>query len=90
MTETMTRQLGHAPRVQTTEVDGSLILADPENGLYFGLNGPATAIWRMVAEGKTGRSIATELASLYQVDESVTTADTEALLADLLASQLVV
>lgn len=50
-------------------VDGEAVLLNVETGLYFGLNQVGTRIWELLAEGKSGDEIATQLADEYNVEQ---------------------
>lgn len=69
------------------EVDGQMVLLDVEREEYFGLNEVGADIVTEVTSGTVDAALTT-LAGRYEVDPAVLRADTEALLAELLAAGL--
>jgi len=70
------------------EVDGETVLVNIESGQYFGLDEVGTEIWRRLEQGDPLEDIPAHLTTLFEVEESVARADLEALVSQLVESQL--
>ena len=55
--------------MRACELDGELVLLDLVRGEYFGLGEVGSEMWRALAGGRAVSEIATQLASLYDVEK---------------------
>lgn len=62
------------------QVNGQMVALDVSEGVCFGLNGSATAIWDRLDGTKSVETIVAELIELYDVDKDVCREETHALL----------
>lgn len=72
------------------EIDGEMVLLDMASEHYFGLDGVATDIWKLLAEGKSLRQTVDALREVYDVDAATLEKDLEAFTAKLIDSKLAV
>ena len=77
-------------RALVRELDGEAVLLDLDSGMYYGLNGVATAVWNhMVAAGEVGvERLAADVVAEFAVAPDVARTEIEAFLEALLASRL--
>jgi PqqD family protein of HPr-rel-A system len=78
------------PDVVWRPVEGDSVLFHSRTGLYYGLNGVAAEIWRMLAAGDTEPTIVQALQSRYDVDMARAAAEVQQLTTALLRSGLIV
>jgi hypothetical protein len=72
------------------DVEGELVLLEPESGAYYALNETGADVWRQLAAGPAGeRELLDRLVGGYAVEASVAAADLRRLLVELEASGLV-
>lgn len=70
-------------------VDGQLVVLQPANGEYAGLDGTAVRIWKLIAQPTTLGSVIDTLAAEYGVPRSECAADIVQCLEGLRRKQLV-
>ncbi len=58
------------PQVMSRLVDNETILIDLAAGIYFGLDGVGKRIWESIGEGHSLATVATVIATEYEVDEA--------------------
>jgi hypothetical protein len=77
-------------RAMVRELDGEAALLDLDSGMYYGLNGVATAVWnRMVAAGDVGLDrLVAEVVDEFAVEPEVARREVEAFIEALRASRL--
>ena len=64
------------PAICAAELDGEVCLFNPSSATYLNLNGPASAIWNLLASAATEESIVSALLKSYAVEEGVCRAET--------------
>jgi Coenzyme PQQ synthesis protein D (PqqD) len=52
------------------EIDGEVIALEGRGSTYLAANGPATLLWRALAEGTTSEALADELVRVYGIDRA--------------------
>ena len=70
------------------ELDGEVVLLDPEAGSSYNLNRVGTIIWKMLDGKHTSNDIATTICELYEVEYEQAHQDVERILADLHSNNL--
>lgn len=73
-----------------TEVDGELIVLEASRGKYFNLNRGGTEIWHRLEQPCRVDDLCRDLEQIYDAPEGKITSDVMALLADMLAHDLLV
>jgi hypothetical protein len=73
----------------TTTVDGELVMLDPSQGRYFGLDPIGRRIWGMLEQPQSIGALCAALESEYDVSPERCRADVMALLNQLAAAELV-
>jgi hypothetical protein len=68
------------PAICAAELDGEVCLFNPATADYLNLNGPASAIWNLLAQPAGEDAIVRSLAERYEVAEDVCRRDTRAFL----------
>jgi hypothetical protein len=72
------------------DVEGELVLLEPDTGAYYALNETGADVWRHLAGGPAGeQDLLDRLVDSYAVEPSVAAADLRRLLVALEASGLV-
>jgi coenzyme PQQ synthesis protein D (PqqD) len=71
------------------EVDGEAVLLNVDSGVYFGLDGVGTDIWRLLGRGLSEHEIVSELLDDYDVERHRLATDVAAFLDDLRRHSLV-
>jgi len=84
------RTWSRVPDLASTEMDGEIILMNPETGKYYTLAGPARTIWLALGEPVRGDTLCRELMRRYEVDEVACRHDVARFLTGLLTERLVV
>jgi hypothetical protein len=79
----------NAERVAAKVVDGEAIVINLVNGRYYSLDGASGLAWQLVVSGHRIDEAAKQIATAYDVDESVARADLVHLVADVLDEGLV-
>lgn len=74
----------------STEIDGEVVIMDPERGEYYGLDPVGSDIWRRLARPTTPARLVTDLIESYDGDPAMIERDTFALLERLAEKGLVV
>ena len=64
-------------------VDGEMFALHPDNGYFYGFNGPATRIWELTAEPRSIAEICAVLLGEFDVDPAECEADTIAVLREI-------
>ena len=70
------------------EVDGETVLLNLDTGIYFGLDGVGTAIWRAIQAHASLQEAAAAVEHEYDVDPAVLHADLLRLISQMLAKGL--
>ena len=73
----------------STIIDGDAVLVNLATGVYYSLDGPAGTVWQMIERHRSVGEIVYRLISLYETTQIQATADVEALMARLLAEDLI-
>ncbi|MDD4932954.1 MAG: PqqD family protein [Methylacidiphilaceae bacterium] len=73
----------------STEVDGTVVILQTEEGTYYQLDGAGKAVWELLDEPTSLEALVAALVTEFEVDETRCRADTEALLGELLDRRLV-
>jgi hypothetical protein len=76
--------------VYAREFDGETVLLDLSKGDYFGLDELGARLWRGLAEGRSTREVAEEVAPEYEVDFARLLADLTDLATELASRGLLV
>lgn len=76
-------------RPLTAPVDGELVMLDPGAGTYFGLDEIGQRIWDLIARPAAVSTVCAELMEHYEVDEATCHSDVLALVAEMVAADLV-
>jgi PqqD family protein of HPr-rel-A system len=84
------RRFAPAATVNWTDAGGELVIFDCLSGSYHALNGPASAIWRTLNEGRSADLIVEVLAGRFDADRNAIAADVAAFLSRALAGGLIV
>ena len=72
------------------ELAGEAVLLQLEKGMYYGLDGVATRLWNLLAEGGTLRAVVEQARTEFDVDPATLERDLVALVSDLSDRKLVV
>ncbi len=83
------RPLAVTDSVVYAELDGEAVLLNVETGIYFGLNGIATEIWKQLQQGASMNEIVERLLDEYEVEPAQLRADVDEFLTALTARGLV-
>ncbi|HLH72554.1 MAG TPA: PqqD family protein [Chloroflexota bacterium] len=71
------------------ELEGEAVLLNVETGVYFGLNGIATDIWKLFERGASPEEIVHQLVEEYDVEPAVVQEDLDRFLDSLRSHGLV-
>jgi hypothetical protein len=71
------------PDVMVREIDGEIVALDSRANLVHQLNGIASLIWRLAAEGKSPDAIVEAIVSEHEVDRNAASKDVGEMLARL-------
>jgi len=75
----------------TSEIDGEIVMMNIETGRYISMNAVGSEIWKIIdKKSVTLGSICSELASIFNVEESVCKKETLTFCSQLLKQNLVV
>ena len=72
------------------EIQGEIVLLDPEKGKYFGLNSTGASFWDKVDGSKTVNEIVSLMAEEYDVQRDVLAVDVEELVRVLVENGLLI
>lgn len=72
-----------------SEVGGEVVALNIERGQCFGMNEPASAIWRLLEHPRDIRELCARLVELYEVDRATCEADLGPLLETMVEDGLV-
>jgi hypothetical protein len=64
------------PSICAAELDGEICLFNPSTATYLNLNGPASAIWNLIASKASEETIISALLDTYDVDEALCLSET--------------
>lgn len=78
-----------ADNISFTEIDDEMVLLNLNSGSYFGLNKTGIDILKLLIDGSTVATIAPTLAEKYQVSAETLNSDIDALIKELLDSELI-
>jgi PqqD family protein of HPr-rel-A system len=87
---TAPRRFAPAATASWTDAGGDLVIFDRVRGTYHALNGPASAIWRALADGGSADVVVEALVMRFDVDRDAVAADVAAFLSSALAGGLIV
>jgi Coenzyme PQQ synthesis protein D (PqqD) len=73
----------------SSDLAGESVILNLKSSTYFGLNEVGSRIWQLIQEPKTISDVCESILEEYEVDAQTCEAEVQALLADLLAAQLV-
>ena len=76
--------------VVVRELAGEAVLLHLGTGVYFGLDAVGARIWQLLAERQDTEAVLTLLLQEYDVDEFQLRLDLDALIAELIAEQLLI
>ncbi len=77
------------PSLTTAALDDELVMLDLEQGMYYGLDDVATAIWNELVEPQRVGDVCDALLEVYDVDLETCRVDTLAFVNELFAQGLV-
>ena len=86
---TTDRRFAPADTVHWTDAGGELVIFDRVRGSYHALNGPASAIWRALGDGRSADVVVELLAERFEADRDAIAADVAAFLSSALAGGLI-
>lgn len=78
-----------ADNISFTELDDEMVLLNLNSGSYFGLNKTGIDILKLLIGGKTVAEITPLLADKYQIESAVLSSDVDALVNELIDSELI-
>ena len=70
-------------RVEWREIDGEVVVLDPEASKYLAGNRTAAALWSKLAAGATREELVAELLHRFDVDRETAARDVDAFIRDL-------
>jgi hypothetical protein len=53
----------------TATVDDEIVMLNPDQGMYFGLNTVGSHVWELIAEPRSVAGVCAALAAEYEVDD---------------------
>jgi Coenzyme PQQ synthesis protein D (PqqD) len=83
------RRFAPANTLSWTDAGGDLVLFDRVRGKYHALNGPASAIWRTLCDGRSADVVVELLAGRFEADRDTLAAHVAAFLSTALAGGLI-
>jgi Coenzyme PQQ synthesis protein D (PqqD) len=81
--------ISRSPSVLTAEVDGEIVMMSIEQGRYFGLDDIGSDIWKRLEQPCSFAALIDRLVADYDADPTTIAADVEALLARMVAHDVV-
>lgn len=78
------------PQTAGRIIDGQAFVVTPDDNKLHTLNGAATMLWTLAAQGTTAEDAAAALLREYEVDDATARADAAACLDDLVARRILV
>ena len=78
--------LSRNPDICAAELDGEICLFHPDNAQYLNLNATGSAVWTLLDAPMDREQLLAQLLQRYAVEEATCTRDTEAFLAEAIAS----
>ena len=78
-----------SPQVVARQVGNETVLLDLASGTYFGLDPVGARMWQLIEAGKTLSEVCDQMVEEYEVARDVLERDALALVADLVAKQLI-
>ena len=78
------------PQTAGRVIDGLAFVVTPDDNKLHTLNGAATHLWRLAAQGLSADDAAAALCAEYEVDQDTAGRDATACLDDLVARQILV
>ena len=81
--------ISRATELMEAELGDEMVALDVEQGLCFGLNAPATSVWRLLERPRHVSELKTSLLAEYDVTEAELSEDLETLLQDMVSRGLV-
>lgn len=85
--QTRLMRIAKLPEAQLSPQD--TVLLDANQGLYYGLEGPAREIWDLLETEMTLAELCTRLTGIYDVDEATCMKDTRAFVEQMIETGLV-
>ena len=82
-------KLKASPEIIWSDLGDGAALFDIRCGIYYDLNQSGSIVWTMLDEPRSISDLAAELARVCEIDLAISTADTTALIEDLLSHNLV-
>ena len=73
----------------TAELDGEVVMLDPDKGSYFSLNPVGSRVWELLADPRSVNEICDTLMGEFEVDEQACRQEVRALLDQLVEAELV-
>ena len=89
MTLPETSVVSRAAELMEAELGDEMVALDVEQGLCFGLNAPATSVWRLLEQPRTVGELKNGLLSEYDVSAEELSHDLRDLLRDMVARRLI-
>ena len=86
---TNNRRFAPADTVHWTDAGGELVIFDRVRGSYHALNGPASAIWRALGDGRSADAVVELLAERFEAERDAIAGDVAAFLSSALAGGLI-
>ena len=86
---TTDRRFAPTDIVNWTDAGGELVIFDRVRGSYHALNGPASAIWRALGDGRSAGVVVGLLAERFEADRDAIAGDVAAFLSSALAGGLI-
>jgi len=83
------RRFAPSDTVSWTDAGGELVIFDRVRGDYHALNGPASAIWRALGDGRSADVVVALLSARFDGDPDAIAADVAAFLSSALTGGLI-
>ena len=83
------RRFAPAHTLSWTDAGGELVIFDRVRGSYHALNGPASAIWRALGDGRSADVVVEFLAGRFEGDRDTIAAHVASFLSSALAGGLI-
>lgn len=89
MSATETAALRRSGDILTSDINGEMVLLNPETGDCYSLTGVGATLWQLVADPSTIDQLVDGVCAYFDVEPDVARADTERFLEELIDEGLV-
>ena len=87
---TMSTVLARSPEPLAAKIDDEIVMLDPKQSTYFGLDAPGAAIWEMLDEPRSLAEVCDRLVDHFEVDDDTCRRDVLPFATELVEAGLVV